>query len=146
VADNGPLGTLLVYPEFIERECPNVSLSRLERPVTEEYARRWHEIEAHPIPGRNNIVDPLNTLSVAGMKAWSFTESATVYSDPTTAPRDHAPFKPVRVRFVTYLVQSPGPGIKIKLSAPEVIFDRFKPQLDQILASLKPSASPQKEN
>ncbi|OGR99811.1 MAG: hypothetical protein A2V88_14835 [Elusimicrobia bacterium RBG_16_66_12] len=129
---------MLLSPDFVERECPSVTLSTIARPITAEYARNWHSIESRPIPGRENRVGPLQQTTVAGMNAWSFEESAIHYPELMhLAPGQTRP-KPVRVRSVTYLLAASSGNIEIKLSAPESIFDKHKPALDHILASLKP--------
>lgn len=128
---------MLLSPDFVERECPTMTVSAVARPITAEYARNWHAIESRPIAGRENKVGPLRQATVAGMSAWSYEESAIHYPELMHPTPGQARPKPVRVRSVTYLLATPSGNIEIQLSAPDSIYDKHKPELDHILASLK---------
>ena len=58
---------LLLFPEFIELECPSVTFSRIARPVDTGAALEWHAVESRPIPGRENKVGSLRKMSIAGV-------------------------------------------------------------------------------
>lgn len=139
IDSNNKYLTMILFPDFIENECPRVTLASVERPITADTASDWHRIDSRPVPGRENRVGPLRQTSVAGATAWTYEETAIQYPERLHLAAGQKQPKPVRVKTITYLTTVSGVNVQIEASAPDVIFDKYAKDLDRIISSLKPA-------